>query len=88
MAAQQQAQQAEYELQRQQMLAKAAVAEAEGKAQSLLVQAKAQAEANEILNKTLTPMLIENKKIEKWDGVLPKITGNSIPMINMTEPNK
>src|SRR5579864_3147244 len=38
MAAQQQAQQAEYELQKQQMLAKATVAKAEGEAQSVLVR--------------------------------------------------
>src|SRR5476649_1868307 len=41
MGAQQQAQQAEYELQKQQTLAKAAVAQAEGEAQSTLVKAKA-----------------------------------------------
>src|SRR2546429_8845498 len=45
MAAQQQAQQADYELQRQQTLAKAKVAEAEGEAQTRLGKAKAPAEA-------------------------------------------
>ena len=59
MAAQQQAQQAEYELQRQQTLAKAKVAEAEGDAQATLVKAKAQAEANRLLQETLTPMLVQ-----------------------------
>ena len=49
MAAQQQAQQAEYELQKQEMLAKAAVAKAEGEAQSVLVRAKAESEANRML---------------------------------------
>ena len=83
MAAQQQAQQAEYELQKQQMLAKAAVAVAEGKANATLVQAKAQSEANDLLNKTLTPMLIENKKIERWNGVLPTVTGGAMPLLNM-----
>src|SRR5207248_1754754 len=53
MAAQQQAQQAEYELQRQQTLAKAKVAEAEGDAQSTLVRARAQAEANQLLQQSL-----------------------------------
>jgi len=41
MAAQQQAQQAEYELQKQELLAKAAVAQAQGQAQAILVRAKA-----------------------------------------------
>src|SRR5439155_442439 len=48
MAAQQQAQQAEYELQKQSMLAKAEVAKAEGEAQATLVRAKAQSEANRL----------------------------------------
>lgn len=85
MAAQQDAQKAEYELQKQQMLAKATVAKASGDAQSLLIKAKAQSEANELLQKTLTTLLIENKKIERWDGKLPQITGTSIPMITFSK---
>ena len=79
MAAQQQAQQAEYELQKQQMLAKAAVAKAEGEAQAILVHAKAQSEANRLLQASLTQNLIQNKAIEKWDGVLPQISGGATP---------
>jgi regulator of protease activity HflC (stomatin/prohibitin superfamily) len=85
MAAQQDAQKAEYELQKQQMLAKATVAKAKGEAESLLIKAKAQAEANELLQKTLTDLLVENKKIEKWNGQLPQITGSSIPIINLNK---
>ena len=84
MAAQQQAQQAEYELQRQQTLAKAKVAEAEGDAQSTLVKAKAQAEANQLLQQTLTPMLIQSKAIDRWSGILPQYSGGgAVPFINM-----
>src|SRR5262249_13205363 len=67
MAAQQQAQQADYELQRQQTLAKAKVAEAEGEAQATLVKAKAQAEANKLLQESLTTLLIQNKAIDRWN---------------------
>ena len=89
MAAQQQAQQAEYELQKQTILAKAAVAEAEGKAQSILVTAKAQSEANKLLQVNLTPALIQVKAIEKWDGVLPRINGGgATPFINITDLEK
>ena len=84
MGAQQKAQQAEYELQKQTVLAQAAVAEAKGKAQSMLVQAEAQAKANDLLQRSLTPMLIENKKIEKWNGTVPNITSGAIPFINLT----
>jgi len=67
------------------MLAKAEVAKAQGTAQALLVQAKAQSEANDLLNKTLTPMLVENKKVDRWNGVLPQITGGATPLLNISE---
>lgn len=87
MAAQQQAQQAEYELQKQSMLAKAEVAKAEGEAQSILVRAKAQAEANRLLQSTLNSNLIQSKAIEKWNGVLPQVSGSSTPFINLKMAN-
>jgi regulator of protease activity HflC (stomatin/prohibitin superfamily) len=84
MAAQQQAQQAEYELQRQTTLAKAKVAEAEGEAQSTLVKAKAQAEANRLLQETLSALLIQNKAIDRWNGTLPQFTGGGVlPFLNL-----
>lgn len=83
MAAQQNALQADYELQKQQTLAKAKVAEAEGTAQALLVNSKAQAEANRMLNETLTGLLIESKRIDKWNGSLPMITGGATPFVNI-----
>ena len=83
MAAQQQAQQAKYELQKQEMLAKANVAKAQGEAQAILVRAKAEAEGNRLLQATLTQGMLQNKTIEKWDGVLPQITGGSTPFVNL-----
>ena len=78
------AQQAEYELQRQQTLAKAKVAEADGDAQSTLVKARAQAEANKLLQEALTPLLIQNKAIERWNGTLPQCTGGGpIPFLDL-----
>ncbi len=83
MAAQQQAQQAEYELQKQQMLAKAEVAKAEGEAQAILVRAKAQAEANRLLQSTLSANLVQSKAIDKWNGVLPQVAGGATPFIDL-----
>src|SRR3984893_4175047 len=83
MAAQQQAQQAEYELQKQEMLAKAAVAKAGREAQSVLVRAKAESEANRMLQATLSSILIQNKTIEKWNGILPQVTGGSMPLLDL-----
>ena len=83
MAAQQQAQQAEYELQKQQMLAKAEVAKSEGEAQAILVRARAQSEANRLLQSTLTRNLIQSKAIDKWNGTLPQVSGNATPFIDL-----
>jgi len=88
MAAQQQAQQAEYELQRQMTLAKARVAEAQGEADATLVKAKAQSEANRLLQASLTPLLVENKKIDKWNGALPSVTSGAVPFIDVTARSK
>lgn len=86
MAAQQQAQQADYELQRQQTLAKAKVAEAEGDAQAQLVKARAMAESNKMLEETLSPLLIQSKAIEKWNGTLPQFTGGgALPFLNVKD---
>lgn len=52
--------------------AKIKVATAEGNAQSLLVQAKAESEANTLKQRTLTPLLIQQQFIDKWDGALPQ----------------
>jgi regulator of protease activity HflC (stomatin/prohibitin superfamily) len=78
MAAQQQALQAEYELQKQTTLAKAKVAQAQGEAESTLVHARAQAEANKLLQVTLNPLLIQSKAIDKWDGSLPTYNGSGV----------
>ncbi|MHB8420093.1 MAG: SPFH domain-containing protein [Myxococcales bacterium] len=84
MAAQQQALQAEYELQKQTTLAKAKVAEAQGDAESILVKAKAQSEANKLLQVTLNQLLIQNKAIEKWNGELPQYNGGgAIPFLQL-----
>jgi len=86
MAAQQQAQQADYELQRQQTLAKAKVAEAEGDAQAQLVKARAMAEGNRLLEETLSALLIQSKAIEKWNGTLPQFTGGgALPFLNVKD---
>ncbi len=52
--------------------AKIKIATAEGNAQSLLVQSKAEAEANQLKQRTLTPLLIQQQFIERWNGALPQ----------------
>jgi regulator of protease activity HflC (stomatin/prohibitin superfamily) len=83
MKAQQEAQQADYELQKQKTLAKAAVEKAHGEADSQLIQAEAQAKANALLQRSLTEELVKLKAIERWDGVLPKISSGAVPIIDL-----
>jgi len=56
-----------------------------GAAKALLTEARAQAEANRILSKSLTDRLVQYKTIETWNGALPTVTGGSIPMIQLPE---
>ncbi len=51
--------------------AKISVANANGAAQSLIIQAKADAEANRLRQQSLTGLLIQQQFIEKWNGELP-----------------
>ncbi len=58
---------------------------AEADADAKLSVAKAEAEALRIQSEAIkgTPDLINLRAIEKWDGVLPKITGAAVPFINI-----
>jgi regulator of protease activity HflC (stomatin/prohibitin superfamily) len=67
----QQALKAENDVKTAEANAKIKVATAEGNANALIVQAKAEAEANRLKQSTLTPLLIQQQFIEKWDGRLP-----------------
>jgi regulator of protease activity HflC (stomatin/prohibitin superfamily) len=70
---------AENEVKTAEAQAKIKVATAEGNASALLVQAKAEAEANKLKQQTLTPLLIQQQYIEKWNGVLP--TYGQVPQL-------
>ena len=70
--AQQRALQAQYELQQAKVLAEQRV-----------VEAQAQSQAQKLLQQTLTPELIQQQAIAKWDGRLPSVVGDKgvLPMI-------
>lgn len=57
---------------------------AEGEAEAIRIAAEAQAEANRKIADSLTPELIENNKIDRWDGSVPQVQGNATPIIDMT----
>ena len=59
---------------------KAAIAEAE----KVVAAAKGKADANRILQQSITPELIQLKAVEKWDGKLPLSTsGNTLPFLKL-----
>jgi regulator of protease activity HflC (stomatin/prohibitin superfamily) len=74
--AQQRAQQAEYELQ-----------QAKVESERQIAQAQGQSEAQKLLQQTLTPQLIQQEAIAKWDGHLPNVVGGNgvLPMIGNVE---
>jgi regulator of protease activity HflC (stomatin/prohibitin superfamily) len=72
----QKAQQRENEVAQMKAEADKKIEEARGEAESILKIAKSQAEANTILSRSLSRELIEYKKVEKWNGDLPKVNGS------------
>lgn len=56
--------------------AKMKIISAEAEAESIKKKSIAQAEANEILAKSISDTLVEYEKINKWDGSLPQVTGS------------
>lgn len=58
---------------------------AEKDAETKLINAKAEADANEILTKHLTKEVLLDKLLEKWDGKLPLVaTGDGGMMVDMS----
>jgi regulator of protease activity HflC (stomatin/prohibitin superfamily) len=89
--AQQQAQQAQYTLQQTQISAQqqvvqakaqadAAVATAQGQANALTLTSQAQAKANDLIAQSLTPVLLQQKALDKWNGTLPTYLSPGAPM--------
>ena len=69
-------QQSKVELQKAEVEAETARVKARGEADAMIIQAEGQAEANAKLQTTLTDNVIEQRRIEKWDGKLPQIVGS------------
>ena len=46
-------------------------------AEKKIVKAEAEKKANELKEKSLTDKILKEEFIEKWDGVLPKVTGGN-----------
>ncbi len=49
---------------------------AEADAKAILAQAQAQADANKLLNDSLTDKVIAYEQLQRWNGVMPKVVGS------------
>jgi regulator of protease activity HflC (stomatin/prohibitin superfamily) len=85
--AQQQALKAQQDLSRIKIEAEQKVVNAQAEADATKAQAEAEAYAIEIIQKQLAQAeaYLEYQKIQKWDGQLPMVQGDSSPIIDMRE---
>lgn len=60
-----------------------AITNAEAAAEAVKIKADAEAEANKKISNSLTEQVIENKKIEKWNGELPRVQGSGGTIIDI-----
>lgn len=79
----QKAQQRENELQTATAQAQIEREKARGEADAKIIAAKAESEANRLLQASLTRELVEYTKAQRWDGKLPQVTGASTPMVDL-----
>ncbi len=63
--------------------AKAQIIESKANAESILIEAESQAKANQMLNSSITPTVLEYKKLNKWNGKLPTVMGSSGTIIDL-----
>jgi regulator of protease activity HflC (stomatin/prohibitin superfamily) len=59
------------------------VATAKGEAESILVVAQGQAKANDALSRSISPILVQYKGIERWNGILPQVSSGAVPFIDL-----
>lgn len=64
--------------------AKKNIAQAEGDAKSQLIRAEAEAKANRLVSESLTSNLVEWKRIDKWNGAMPQVSGGATPFVNLS----
>ncbi len=75
--------QAEKDKQVAEIATEQAIVEANAAAEVVRIQAEAEANANIVIARSLTPELIEKLKYEQWDGQLPTVSSNATPIISV-----
>jgi regulator of protease activity HflC (stomatin/prohibitin superfamily) len=86
------AQRKEYELQQAQKQAQIVAAAADGEAQALKIKGAAEADYNAKVSSSLSPRLLQQLYLQKWDGHLPRFvnggSGNGGGMLFQIDPLK
>lgn len=82
-AAAQYAQKSQYLIQVKEAEGKQRIAAAQADAEALRISADAQAYAQSKIASATTPAIIELKRIEKWNGELPQVSGGSTPFVSL-----
>lgn len=80
---QQQALTAQNELQKNTFNAQGDSIKAAGRAKAITAEAEAQARANELLARSITPTLVQYELAKKWNGSMPQVTGGSTPLLQL-----
>lgn len=52
-------------------------------AEQKITEAQAEAESQRLQRETITETILRLRAIEKWDGVLPQVTGGAVPFIDL-----
>lgn len=74
------------ELQKKQFQATGDSITAAGHAKAILGEAEAQAKANRLLAESITPTLVTYEMAKRWNGQMPQVSGNAMPMIQLPKP--
>lgn len=59
------------------------VATAKAEAQKTIIEAQARADANIIIAKSVTPEFLQYQAVQRWNGILPQVTGSATPFVSI-----
>lgn len=83
--AQQELERVKIEKDKAQLESERAKIEATGKAEVTRINAEAEAKANELKQQSLTDNIVKYEAIKKWNGELPKVSGDASTIIDMND---
>lgn len=63
-------------------------ARALGQARAEVARAEAEAKAQELLKRTITPEIVYLRAVEKWDGTQPVVVGDGGAILDLGEIKK